>query len=207
MSFTLSCELREHQKSTQLRKKGFIPAVIYGAEFPSRNIVLRYKEFASIFKQAGESQVIEIQGEGLKEPVLIHEVQVDPVSGDILHVDFYRFTKGAKVHAMIPLVFEGVSGGVKDKGGVLLTNLRELNVRGLPDKLVSSISVDLSALKELEDVITIGDLAIPSGIELLHAPADIVISVTESAKEVVVSPKEEPKEGLKTEEEESKTVA
>ncbi len=183
MQFNLSYTLRKGKTRNVSGKNASIPGIIYGPQFSPKKISLAYKDFVTVFKQVGESQVIELGGEEGKEPVLIHEVQVDPLSGHFTHVDFYRFLKGNKVHAIIPLEFQGVSSGVKDKGGTLFTNLRELNVRATPDKLINLIHIDLNILKELGDMLTVGDLIAPEGIEILNEPSEIIVSVVESAKE------------------------
>ncbi len=190
MQFNLSYTLREGKKLHTSGKNTSIPGIIYGPQFSPKKISLAYKDFVTVFKQVGESQVIELESEEGKEPVLIHEVQIDPLSGHFMHVDFYRFLKGSKVHAIIPLEFYGVSSGVKDKGGTLFTNLRELNVRATPDKLISVIHIDLNVLKELGDMLTVGDLIIPEGIEILNEPSEIIVSVVESAKEASKPAKE-----------------
>ncbi|MDP2630835.1 MAG: 50S ribosomal protein L25, partial [Candidatus Uhrbacteria bacterium] len=105
------------------------------------------------------------------------DVQYSPTTNRISHVDFFRVTMTEKLTTTIALEFVGESKAVKEQAAVLVKNISELDVRCFPQDLVSEISVDLSLLKNLEDTITIHDIALPSGIEVLHHDADDIIAI------------------------------
>lgn len=167
------------QRPLQVRKAGLLPGVVYGPAFSARKVAVSYHDFVKVFREAGASQVIYIEMDSGKEPVLVHDIQVDPLTDHFSHVDFYRFKEGTKVRAVIPLEFQGVAPGVKDQGGVLFTNLREVEVEGFPEKLVYSLVVDLSTLFDIGDEVCLRDLALPEGIEAVDPPDTVVMRVVE----------------------------
>lgn len=232
-TYQLSVIPRESRRGTkQLLKEGRIPGIVYGPGFHPTAISISAKEFAKVLHEAGTSQIINlslpdsdsaqrekkssqtsphepraslglIRGSSL--PTLMHELQRDPITGRITHVDFYHVTKGHKVSAMIPLVFVGISPGIKDKGGTLVTHLREVEVEGLPEKLPASLDVDISGLKEFGDEIVLGDLSISPDVTLLGEVKTSVVSLlapqVEEKKEEVLTEEAQTQEaeGLKEE--------
>ncbi len=200
------------KKNKQLRKQGYIPAVIYGHQFEALPLQVDAKEFAEVLKKAGESTLIRLEiGEGKSHPVLIHDLTRDPVTDEILHIDFYRIKAGEEITAEIPLVFEGVSPAVKDLGGVLLTNIKSVKITALPKDLPKDIKVDVSLLKTFEDHIKISDLAVPTGVKIEGDAEEIVALVkpprTEAEIEALqeeVQESVEEVEGVSKESEEGK---
>lgn len=175
-------------KAKNLLKEGFIPAVVYGHNFKTQVLQVPQKEFLKIYREAGSSQLISLQIDGKALSTLVHEVQKDPVSHEIIHVDFYHITKGQKVTALIPLVFEGVAPGVKDKGGTLITHMREIEIEGLPEKLPASLAVDISSLEEFGDEIKVSDLKLPEGVQTTVQPEVIVAALLAPAPEEQSAP-------------------
>jgi len=183
-------ELDAKKTPLQTRKSGFVPGVIYGPAFSPQKVAVSYRDFTRVFREAGEAQVIYLETGGAKEPVLIHDVQMDPLTERFFHVDFYRFKKGSKVRTLIPLDFQGVAPAVKDKGGVLFTNIREVEVEALPEKLVHSLAVDLSLLVEVGAEVFLRDLPVPEGVEILDALDTVVVHVVEKAAEAAPAQEE-----------------
>src|SRR3990167_3084069 len=93
-------------KAKALRDKGVLPAVIYGRSQESTPIAVDAKTFGKLYKAAGESSVITLKGLGDDKQVLIHEVEVDAVTGAPIHADFYAIQKGQKVTVSVPLEFD-----------------------------------------------------------------------------------------------------
>jgi large subunit ribosomal protein L25 len=169
----------------ETKREGFIPAVYYGAHTKATSIFIDTIEFKKISAEAGESSSIVLVTEHGNENAMIQDVQVDPVKGFPIHVDFYTLEKGQKVHVKTPIVFVGESQAVKE-GGVLVKVLHELSVEGDPTKLPQEFSVDISVLNTKDDVIHVSDIKLPAGIELYHINADdIVVSISEAKEEVV----------------------
>ncbi len=190
------------KKINSLRKSGFVPAILYGKGIKTENIAVNENEFKKAFLKA-ESQVIELDINGKNNSVLIYDTQRDSLSGHILHIDFYKVSKDTEVHTEIALEFTGISPAVRDFGGVLVINLRQLSVKALPDKLVPHIEISLDNLLAIGNEIKIKDIKLPDGIttdldleqgivSIMEPRAEEKIETKETVLEVV---KEEIKEG------------
>jgi large subunit ribosomal protein L25 len=168
----------------ETKREGFIPAVYYGAHAASTPIFIDIIEFKKVLASAGESSSITLKTEHGNEVAMIQDVQLHPVKSNIIHADFYVLEKGQKVHVKTPIVFTGESQAVKE-GGVLVKVLYELSVEGDPTNLPHEFTVDISTLATKDDVITVGSIKLPSGVELYHVnPEDIVASISEAVEEV-----------------------
>src|SRR3989344_3324010 len=183
MRMDLTVEKREIKtKPKSLREKGVLPGVIYGRKEASTPIAVNLKQFEKVFKAAGESTVLTLKGLGEDKDALIHDVSVDAVSGTPLHTDFYVIEKGQTVTVSVPFEFEGISPAVKDKGGILVKVIHELEVECEPKDLPRAIRVDVSKLVELEDQIKIKDLGLPVNLKL-SIDVDEVVAMIDVAKE------------------------
>lgn len=175
----IEAEKRElTESSAELRQSGWVPAVVYGFQTENQPIKVSLKDFQKIYQEAGESTLVSVVvKEGDQEkgfPVLIQEVQRHPVSGQIIHADFYHPSEKKKIEASIPIVFEGESPAVHDFGGTVIKEMNEIEVKGLAIHLPHEIKVDLGALKEPHDRILVKDLSVNTQIELLADPESIV---------------------------------
>lgn len=170
-------------------KSGMLKAVYYSNKQSSEAIFVDAIEFQKLYRQAGGSSVISLEGEGKKLQAMVQDVQFDPVKYDPIHVDFYIVEKGAKIDAHIPLEFVGVSEGVKTLGGNLVKVMHELHIEAQADKLPHTIEVDLSLLTDLDSVIKVSDIKLPAGVSLYHVDGDeIVASVAEAVEEDLSAP-------------------
>lgn len=185
MTITLTAEPRANTKAETLREKGFFPAVFYGKKQASTSIQVPMAQFSKVWKEAGESTVVAITLPDGSVDALIHDVQFDPLSGEPIHADFYVFEKGQKIEVSVPLEFIGESPAVK-AGGVLVKTLHELKIKADPAKLPHAIEIDISSLLEIGNDIAAKDVKLPSGVELMENPDEIVVNVA--------VPKEEPVE-------------
>jgi large subunit ribosomal protein L25 len=186
---SLAVEKRDAKvRPENIRKTGAIPAVFYGPKEKSTPISISAKDFKKVWKEAGESSVIILKDGSNEHEALIHEIDIHPVSGEPLHADFYVVEKGKKVSVKVPLVFAGVSPAVKDKAGILVKVMREIEVEAAPRDLPRELTVDISRLVELNDVIHARDIALPKGAEIKIGPEEVVASVTEAKEEVVEAP-------------------
>lgn len=192
-SVSLQAEKRDilGKKTAELRAKGLLPAVLYG-QAESVSISVPFALFEKAYKQAGASTLVDLSVDGgAAVKTLIHDVQVDPVTDRTIHVDFYQVKMTEKLTATIPLKFIGEPKAVKELGGTLVKNIDEVEVRCLPGDLVSDIEVDLASLKTFEDSITVQNLNVPRGIEVLAQGDAIIATVTASLSEEDVKKLEE----------------
>jgi len=208
----LSAKIREkEEKNSNLKEKGQIAGVLYGRKIENKNLKLNYKEFENAYKESGLSTLVTLKIEGKEVPVLIHDLQKDPLTGSFSHVDFYQPNLHEKIGAKVPLVFEGISKAVKDLEGTLVKHMQEIEVKAIPEKLPREIKVSVEGLETFEDTIVVKDLDIPEGVEVSRDPEEIIVSVSapEKVEEELEKPieekeekeeKEEEKEGEKAEE-------
>ena len=167
------------KKVKKLRKQGQIPAVMYGRKTDPLSLTLDRKEFLKVSKIAGESTLIDLEIAGNKEnKVLIRHLQRHPVSDEIVHVDLYQVDMTSEIETEIPLAFTGTSAAVTELEGNLITSADSIKVKCLPNKLVSEIEVDISALKTFEDLIHIKDINVPEGLVVLDDAETVVAQVT-----------------------------
>jgi len=165
------------KKVKELRRAGMIPAVLYGHKIKNQNLAVDAKEFKHIFKEIGETGILELLVGGKKHKVLIHDVAYHPLSRDLLHIDFYEVRMDEKIRAKVPLVFVGESPAVKNEKGTLVKSLQEVEVEALPQDLPKEIEIDISILATFDDKIHISDLKIKKEVKILMDAQDIVASV------------------------------
>lgn len=166
-------------KSMEVRAAAQIPAVVYGKKQPSMNIMVDGKIFNKMLVTAGESTIIDLAVEGSKAPLktLVQDVQRDPVSDAIIHVDFRAISMDEKLRVKIPFHFVGESAAVKGQGGTLVKNMEEVEVLCLPTALVSHIDVDISPLATFEDKIRLHSVKLPEGMEVAAKTDEVVVLV------------------------------
>ena len=187
MALTLEAKKRSEtgKAVTALRTDGRMPAVVYGPKQAATAIEVSLKEFSKTYAEAGESTVVELSIDGEKHPVLIHEVDHDPVTDAPRHADFYAIVKGQKVEVDVPLEFIGVSPAVKELNGNLVKTLHELTVEADPMNLPHEIEVDISGIVALDAPIYAKDIALPAGVVLVTGADEVVVTVIEAEEEVV----------------------
>jgi len=173
-----------------LRKEGKVPAVVYGTKQESFPIEMSSKDFGRVFKEAGESTMIELVIDGEKKSALIHDIDRDPVTDEVRHADFYAIQKGQKVEVAVPIIFSGEAPAVKELGANIIKVLHEIEVEGEASRLPHTVSVDVSALVTLESYISAKDIALPDDVRLITAPDEMVATVA--------LPEEEPEEPVAT---------
>ena len=186
MTLNLRAEKREKiGKLESLRKAGLMPAVYYGHKKESTSIQIKKNKFLKAWKNAGESTVIKLSMPDGDMEALIHDVDLDPITDEPRHADFYIFEKGHKVEIAVPVEFTGISPAVKDLGGVLMKILHEIKVKAEPGNLPHQIEVDISPIAELEGQILAKDIAMPKGVELIENPEEVVVTVATPKAEKV----------------------
>jgi large subunit ribosomal protein L25 len=156
-------------KVKRLRREGWVPGVMYGHNFESVHLQFDERDLRNVLSQVGGSQLINIKIDNADKPefALLRDVQRNVITGDLLHVDFYRVMMTQTITTEIPLLTTGESPVVEQKEGILLHGISEIEVECLPGDLVDALEVDLSELTEVGQAILVEDLAVPSGIDIL----------------------------------------
>jgi large subunit ribosomal protein L25 len=166
------------RKVKKLRQEGVIPANIYGRNVKSEAVEVNSVDFSKVYKDAGETQVVYLELGGEKRPVLIHNVQKNPVTGELVHVDFLQIDLKEKVTASIGVVGVGESPAEKQGLGTIVFYTDEIEVEALPTDLPEKLEVDLSSIKEINQVILVKDLNIDmSKINVRTNPDEIVVKL------------------------------
>ena len=205
---TLNAKNRDIKEDLEvLRKGGELPAVFYGAGKESTSISISIIEFKKIWEKAGESSTVQITTPSSSVDALIHEVQVDPVTDEPIHVDFLVVDMNKTIQVGVPLEFIGVSEAVKSGLGILVKVLHEVEVEALPRDLPHNLEIDISKLITVDDQILVSDIKIPAGVTMITKETEVVASIAvqkeEKEEEVVpvdLSAIEVEKKGKKEEE-------
>ncbi len=188
VSLNLKAEKREivGKKVATLRANNKIPAVVYGHNINNINVVVNKIDLEKIMRQTSASDLIDLQVDG--EPtvkVLLHEIDREPVTNQVRHVDFYQVNMKEKINTDVSLNFVGESPAVKDLSGILIKTLDKIEIECLPGDLISNLEVDLSLLKQIGDSLRVKDLVVPEKITVLTEPETTVVLVEEQKVEVV----------------------
>jgi len=172
------------KKIKNLRKKGILPANLYGKKIKSQALEVNLDEFRKFYKNAGKTTLIDVELDSKSYPVLIHKLQVHPVTEDFLHVDFHMVSLEEKITAEIPLVITGKSQVVESKQGILIQPLSKLKIEALLTDLPEKIEIDISPLKEVNQEITLEALEQARQ----PVPAPTTEAVVTPAKKVAPAP-------------------
>lgn len=185
-------------KVKRLRREGWVPGVIYGRDFESVPLQFDRHDLRHVLSQVGGSQLVNIKIDGADEPesALLRDVQRNVITGDLLHVDFYRVMMTETITTEIPLLTTGESPVVEQKEGILLHGVSEVEVECLPGDLVDALEVDLSELAEVGQAILVQDLAVPSGISILTDPDEMIVRLVPLEEVVLEVPAAELEEEL-----------
>jgi large subunit ribosomal protein L25 len=173
-------EKRGKGAAGRLRREGKVPAVIYGGGREPVAITVDQKEITELVAKSEHGArsifLLSLAGTDQKRHVMLKEVQVDPIKGGMTHIDFVRVVMDQKIRTTVPVHVVGLADGVKNHGGILEFQVRDVHVECLPGAIPDSIDVDVSPLG-VHDVIRISDLAIPEGVQILEDRERVVISI------------------------------
>lgn len=191
---SLESEIRKdvgRKKAKKLRREGKIPANVFGKNIKSQSLAIEKTIFEKLFRKIGETALIDlsVKGEKTPRPVLVTDVQRDPVSDHIIHVDFHQVDLTQKVTADIPIRIIGEAPAVKDKGAVLVTVLSSISVEALPTDLPEHLDIDVSTLVEFGNGVHVKDLKIDrTKVKLMVSEDETVATVQQPKEEVAETP-------------------
>ena len=188
-SLTLPASKRDvlGKKTSFLRRQGITPAHLFGHNLQSLPLQCDTAELQRIIARAQTTHLINIEIEGEKQlrSVVIREIQRAEPGGRLLHVDFYQVSEREKITVDIPIVLVGQAPALKEKGRLLTLGVTSLSIECLPTKLPSQIQVDISSLNELEQTIRVRDLTLNPDLTVTTDPEQLVVKVSEVARERV----------------------
>ncbi|MDE3094556.1 MAG: 50S ribosomal protein L25 [Chloroflexota bacterium] len=166
------------KKVKALRRGGVTPANIYGHKIDSTAVQAETAVLTHLLRGMTRNAIIDLRvaGEPQARPVVVREVDRDPVSTEILHVDFYQISMTEKMRAEVPVVLVGTSPAVSTYGGVLLQTLELVPVEALPGDIPAQFEVDVTLLTELEQSVHVRDLDVDTGKVTVHIDPDVVLA-------------------------------
>lgn len=172
------------KKVGALRRDGKLPGILYGYQIESTPILMELREASRVLAHASSSQLITINLDGKEFATLVREKQRDFIKGTLLHVDFQVVSLTEKIRTSVGIELSGTSPAVKDYNGVIVQELDEVEVEALPQDLPDKLVVDISGLTKIGDAIFVRDLNLPSSVEILNEPDEVVVIVTGAAPEI-----------------------
>lgn len=174
-------QLRERRgkgAARQLRRQGWVPAVLYGHAVPSgQPIAVDGADVRRLLSAGGFNRLVDLDlGEAGRRVALAKDVQLDPVAGEVIHADFYAVALDEAVEVQVPVQLSGEEGRTED-GGVIALLLREVTVSCLPTQIPEAITVDVGGLA-IGDVVHVRDLRVPEGVRIVDDPNTPVVTVS-----------------------------
>ena len=200
-----------------LRRQGVIPVHLFGHGIESVALQCDVAQLQQVIAEAGKTKIISLKLDKAKKPrnVMVREIQRSPLTGELLHVDFYQVRMEEKIQVAVPIVLVGEAPALKSKENMLAQDLYSLTIECLPGQIPTSVELDLSSLTETEQAIQVRDITLGEGVTVLNDPEHMVVKISrrpvEKVEEVVVEeevveeevaeaperaplPEEEPKE-------------
>lgn len=178
MAVSLKADVRSSGTKGQrkdLRKQGKVPGVVYGKKVTQTSIAIDQRELLALLKTNPHAIIdMDIPQFG-KQPVMINEVQRDPISRELLHVDFHQINMDEPVNTTVRLEFIGDPVGV-GVGGILQIQHHEVDIRCLPSDIPAAIEVDISGL-DIGQNLLVSELKLPAKLEMRSDEHDVVATI------------------------------
>lgn len=207
MSFKIKTEKRDvfgKNASRRLRREGMIPAILYGGDASNVPLTLRKQDVFMILRSdTGENTVFQVSFDSEIRDVMIKELQKDPVTDEILHVDFVHIAMDKVIRVSVPVMSVGEAVGVKAEGGFIDFITREVEVECFPKDIPEHIEIDISSL-HLRQSFKVEDIILPEGVKLITSSDTILVMIEVPVKEEEKEVKEE--EEVIAEEEEPEVI-
>lgn len=166
-----------------LRRRGRVPAVLYGHNVQPQALSVDARTLQRIWRSAGHSHLVDLTLDGGRpRKVLIRELQVNPRTADLVHVDLFAVNLREKLTVDVPLVPVGESPAVSvEKAGVLQQILTTLKVECLPGDIPAQLTVDISGLLAVDDGVHVNEVPLPPGVALASgvSPDELVLKIAQ----------------------------
>lgn len=195
----LNVQTRQGEKAKILRREGNVPCIVYGKHLSAPiSVICNKNDFIRKFKQAGYSTALSLEGKGVDELVLVQEIQQDPVSDVVLHIDFLAVKKDEKVTTEVPVVLEGESP-VEKLGDAKIQLVKDfVEVEAFPQDLPHDIKIDVSTILTTNDTIFVKDLKLSDKVTIVDdqdQPLITVVTLSEEVEEEETTTEETTEEG------------
>ncbi len=185
----LHIDLRKWEKPSDIRKAGNVPAVIYGKHLKeSISIVCKKNDFIKRFKEAGYSTPLTLEWDGVNQFVLVQDIQVDPVSDVLVHVDFLAVNKDEKVTAEVPVKLFWEAPVEKLGEGKIQLVKDFIEVEAFPQDLPHDFQVDISVIERMDDTIFVKDIKVSDKVKILDDEDQPIVTILKLTEEVEEAP-------------------
>ncbi len=209
MSFKIKAEKRDifgKNASRRLRREGMIPTILYGGDVSNVPLTLRKQDVFTILRSdTGENTVFQVSFDSEIRDVMIKELQIDPVTDEILHADFVHIAMDKAIRVSVPLVSVGEAVGVKTEGGFIDFITREVEVECLPKDIPENIEIDISEL-HLRQSLKAEDITLSEGVKLITSSDTLLVMIEVPLKEEEIEVEEEEEEEVIAEGEEPEVI-
>ena len=194
---TLHVEVREgvgKQAAKRLRREGMIPGVLYGSGDAPTALSIQLKTLLNLLHSSGRNTVVDLSVGDAQESVksFLYDIQHDPLSGEIIHVDLKRISMTEVIHVSVAVRLDGTAVGVKSEGGIVEHTLHAIPISCLPADIPETITIDISDL-HLGDSLHVSDLE-EKNFQFLVEPETLIVHIV--APKVIVVEEEEEEEGV-----------
>jgi len=173
------------KKTRFLRRQGQTPAHLFGHGVESLALQCDTAELQDIIAQKGTTRLVNIKVGGEKEArsVFVREIQRNPLTGSLIHVDLYQVNKSEKIKVALPVIFKGTAPALKQKNNIIEHIVNELVVESLPDDLPPQIEIDISTLVEVNQSISVRDIKLKAGVVIVAPPDQLIVKISQVAEE------------------------
>lgn len=190
------------KKVKKLRRDGVLPANLYGRGMDSVALQMPLQRARQMLYAHGTNTLINVKVAGEKEPrpVIVRDIKRHPVSGNVLHVDFYQVDLSRTLKAFVPITLIDDAPAVAVHGGILLQGLDDVQLEALPADMPDHLEISVAGLEEIDDQVTVAALVVGAGVTILSDEGQMVARVTrprliEEVDEGVLEGEEELVEG------------
>jgi len=165
----------------KIRREGRIPAIVYGGHRDPVSITVDRKAVSELVNKSEHGVrsifLLKMSGSDKQRHAMIKDIQINPISRTMTHIDFVRVVMDEVIRVTIPIHLTGTAIGVKTGGGMVDFQVRELHVECLPNAIPDTVDVDVSNL-EMHQFLRISDLTFPEGVKILDDPDRVVVGVS-----------------------------
>lgn len=188
------------KKIKQLREEDLVPAVVYNSKGESVNVTIEKGVAVQLYKTATPTTILELDLNGREKKAIVKDFDINPRTDQILHVSFFEIDPKVEMDFTIPFTLKGVSPAVKNNLGILIQVSDSISVRCKLENLIPEIEIDVTTLEHPGQTVSMNDIELPDGIELVHKEDEDapIATITQLQKIEIIE--EEPEEGEEDEE-------
>ncbi|QUH19419.1 50S ribosomal protein L25 [Alkaliphilus sp. B6464] len=178
MKYAFSSEVRKDlgkNASHRLRERGYVPAVIYGSNMNTLPLEINSKEVEDFTRNYGSGGLVGLNVGGVNYTVFVKEIQKDPVTGKIIHVDFQQASQNERINVSVPIILRGKSS-VERGGSIIQQQLRDIEVECSARDIPKALEFDISQFKP-GDILKVADMEFGQEISIIQDPQSIIASI------------------------------